>query len=452
MLSTTILTGLLGASFALAAPLLPRVTIDKAATAEAQQRDDTATRAITASEIKTSDGRCLSVDPEGGDFRQNLIPIQALPCSGNDNQKWDFITAGKHNNQPGNALIVNSQTNGCLNFDPRRAAGNQVILFSCGGRADGEGETTDSQLFPFTGNPTALVLTPKNSQGKVCFTVKGDLLDQSACDAKAPSQDQLFNIGDANGAAQGGEKTDPQPPADSDSESTCPPPTTATVTVTVSATGTDETTSAAQATDDAFTTSSTQAAASATQATQGTGSTTISASKPTGTAKLDQKATEEAQRRDDTATRAFTSVQVKTSGGQCLNVDPLAGDFRQNLIPVTVGACDGSAGQKFDVITEGKHNNVDGTALIVSSLTNGCLNFDDRRAPGNQVLLFSCGGRADGDGQVTDSQLFKFDGGNTASIALSPQNAKTSCMINKNGLLDITQCDNTQDQLFSFVA
>ncbi|KAG7092688.1 hypothetical protein E1B28_009021 [Marasmius oreades] len=419
MLSTTILTGLLGASFALAAPLLPRVTIDKAATAEAQQRDDTATRAITASEIKTSDGRCLSVDPEGGDFRQNLIPIQALPCSGNDNQKWDFITAGKHNNQPGNALIVNSQTNGCLNFDPRRAAGNQVILFSCGGRADGEGETTDSQLFPFTGNPTALVLTPKNSQGKVCFTVKGDLLDQSACDAKAPSQDQLFNIGDANGAAQG---------------------------------GTDETTSAAQATDDAFTTSSTQAAASATQATQGTGSTTISASKPTGTAKLDQKATEEAQRRDDTATRAFTSVQVKTSGGQCLNVDPLAGDFRQNLIPVTVGACDGSAGQKFDVITEGKHNNVDGTALIVSSLTNGCLNFDDRRAPGNQVLLFSCGGRADGDGQVTDSQLFKFDGGNTASIALSPQNAKTSCMINKNGLLDITQCDNTQDQLFSFVA
>ncbi len=29
------------------------------------------------------------------------------------------------------------QTQGCFNFDPRRAAGDQVILFSRGGRADG---------------------------------------------------------------------------------------------------------------------------------------------------------------------------------------------------------------------------------------------------------------------------------------------------------------------------
>lgn len=29
------------------------------------------------------------------------------------------------------------ETQACLNFDPRRAAGNTVILFSCGGRADG---------------------------------------------------------------------------------------------------------------------------------------------------------------------------------------------------------------------------------------------------------------------------------------------------------------------------
>lgn len=27
--------------------------------------------------------------------------------------------------------------NGCVNFDPRRAAGDTVIMFSCGGRADG---------------------------------------------------------------------------------------------------------------------------------------------------------------------------------------------------------------------------------------------------------------------------------------------------------------------------
>ncbi|KAF9265593.1 hypothetical protein L218DRAFT_971975 [Marasmius fiardii PR-910] len=485
MLSSTILTGLLGASVALAAPLFPRVTIDKAATAQAQQRDDTATRAITASEIKTPDGRCLSVDPQGGDFRENLIPIQAVTCNGSDNQKWDVITAGKHNNQPGNALIVSTLVNGCMNFDDRRAAGNQVILFSCGGRADGDGQTTDSQLFPFDGK-TTLALTPKNSQGKVCFTVKGDLLDQSACDANAPSKDQLFTIGGAaqggadggatggaNGGANGGSQENDNtgdasnstcpPPTTSTvtvtvsaagaagtdgvgSESSCPPPTTSTVTVTVSATGATEIESATQASGPATT-------ASATKATQGAGSQTVSASKPTGTAKLDQKATEEAQQRDDTATRALTGVQVKTSDGQCLSVDPLSGDFRENLIPITVGACDGSAGQKFDVITKGKHNNAgDGSALVVSSLTNGCLNFDGRRAPGNQVLLFSCGGRADGTGETTDSQLFKFDAGNKGPIALSPQNAKTSCMFNKNGLLDITQCDNAQDQLFSFVA
>ncbi len=48
------------------------------------------------------------------------------------------------------------------------------------------------------------------------------------------------------------------------------------------------------------------------------------------------------------------------------------------------------------MITSGKHNNVAGTMLIVSTLTQACGNFDPRRAAGNQVLLFSCGGRADG--------------------------------------------------------
>jgi hypothetical protein len=364
-----------------------------------------------------------------------------------------------------------------MNFDDRRAPGNQVILFSCGGRADGDGKTTDSQLFPFNGK-TTLALAPRNGKGKVCFTVKGNLLDQSACDANTPSNDQLFIIGGGaqgganggingganagdNGGSQGGDKT-----GDSNSNSTCPPPTTSTVTVTISAadaagtssvdcppttTSTVTVTVSATGADSATQATGTAATAS-TKATQGAGSQTVSASKPTGTAKLDQKATDEAQQRDNTATRAFTSVQVKTSDGQCLSVDPLSGDFRENLIPITVGACDGSAGQKFDVITKGKHNNVDGTALIVSSLTNGCLNFDGRRVAGNQVILFSCGGRGDGSGEVNDSQLFKFSAGTKGPIALSPQNAKTSCMFNKNGLLDITQCDNAQDQLFSFVA
>lgn len=449
MLTKTIIAGIYGASFALAAPLFSRQTrIDEKATEEAQQRDNTATRAFTASEIKTADGRCLSVDPLGGDFRQNLIPIQVLTCDGSDNQKWDVITAGKHNNQPGNALIVSSSINGCLNFDPRRAAGNQVILFSCGGRADGGGQTTDSQLFPFDGSNGPLALTPKNSQNKICMTVKGGKLDQGNCNPDSASNDQLFTIGGT--AAQN--PAPPTPPNNSGSsgngngesnESTKSAECQATVTVTVPAstvTVTSPATGGAQNTGVAT-------------ASQAPASTTASAARPAGTARLDEAATKEAHVRDDTATRAFSSVQVKTSGGQCLGVDPLAGDFRQNLIPVTIGTCDGSANQKFDVITKGKHNNVVGAALIVSSLTQGCLNFDDRRADGNKVLLFSCGGRADGGGQVTNSQLFNFNDANkNAAIPLTPQNAKTSCMVNKNGLLDIAQCDNAGDQLFSFVA
>jgi hypothetical protein len=60
----------------------------------------------------------------------------------------------------------------------------------------------------------------------------------------------------------------------------------------------------------------------------------------------------------------------QTSDGQCLFVDPLSGDFRENLTPIQVGACDGSQAQEWDVITAGKHNNVAGSALIVSGLVS----------------------------------------------------------------------------------
>jgi hypothetical protein len=107
---------------------------------------------------------------------------------------------------------------------------------------------------------------------------------------------------------------------------------------------------------------------------------------------------------------------LQTGNGQCLFVDELSGDFRANLTPIQVKACDSSAGQQWDIITSGKHDNVPGAMLIVSSLvskfrasscaftvsnfalrkTQACANFDGRRAAGNQVLLFSCGGRGDG--------------------------------------------------------
>ena len=91
--------------------------------------------------------------------------------------------------------LTRPQTQACMNFDPRRAAGNQVILFSCGGRAAGEGVVTDSQLFPFAGGAGPLNLTPKNSPG-TCFTVKGNVIDQAACaDGDA---NQSFTFGTAS--------------------------------------------------------------------------------------------------------------------------------------------------------------------------------------------------------------------------------------------------------------
>jgi hypothetical protein len=399
------------AVFVLSARLLPSqaaplrynsravTSLDEAATAEAQQRDDTATRAFTGVPIKTADGQCLSVDPLGGDFRQNLIPVQAQACDNSPNQQWDVITAGKHNNVAGAALFVSTLTNGCLNFDPRRAAGNQVLLFSCGGRADGEGAVTDSQLFDFDQSSSAsLALQPQNGKGQVCFKVVNGLLDQAGCDGSA---NQTFTIGESSAGA---------PPAS-----------------TASAPASSDTTVPSPSTVEP-----------------------VPAPSSTKPSILNPEAVAEAQQRDDTATRAFTGSEIKTSDGQCLSVDPEAGDFRENLIPVEAKACDGSANQQWDVITAGKHNNVAGAALFVSSLTNGCLNFDPRRAAGNQVLLFSCGGRADGEGKVTDSQLFDFDQASAGSLALQPQNGKGNvCFKVVNGLLDQAACDGSAEQTFS---
>ena len=91
---------------------------------------------------------------------------------------------------------------------------------------------------------------------------------------------------------------------------------------------------------------------------------------------LNPEAAAEANPRDDTATRAFTSAPIKSSSGQCLFVDPAAGDFRENLIPVTLKTCDGSAEQGFDIITAGKHNQAAGSILIVSSVVCSPYSFE----------------------------------------------------------------------------
>ena len=96
-------------------------------------------------------------------------------------------TKGLHNDQAGTTLIVSSLTQACFNFDPRRAAGNTVIMFSCGGRADGGGQVTNSQLFTFNGGAGPLALAPKNGEGK-CFAVRGNVLDSANCQNGAADQ------------------------------------------------------------------------------------------------------------------------------------------------------------------------------------------------------------------------------------------------------------------------
>ncbi|EPS45659.1 hypothetical protein H072_353 [Dactylellina haptotyla CBS 200.50] len=176
--------------------------LNEEATAEAHQRDDTAERAFSSITINTSNGKCLFVDPLGGDFRANLIPVQIKDCDGSDNEKWDIITKGKHNDQPGTMLVVSALTQGCLNYDPRRQPGDQVNLFSCGGRAAGEGQVTNSQLFNFTTVTSGpLALQPKNEDG-TCLTSSGARLDETACNAD--DQSEFFTFGGSSSSGNGG--------------------------------------------------------------------------------------------------------------------------------------------------------------------------------------------------------------------------------------------------------
>ncbi|KAJ7484523.1 hypothetical protein FB451DRAFT_1128710 [Mycena latifolia] len=475
MLISTLFT-VLAAGLATAAPLERReATLNQAAVAEAQKKDNTATRAFTATTITTSDGKCLSVDPLSGDFRENLTPVTSAACNGSLNQQWDVITAGIHNNVKGQALIVSSLTNACLNFDPRRAAGNQVLLFSCGGRADGGGLIANSQLFAFTGAAGPQALVPQNGNNAVCLTIKGNALDQTACGgANSATGAELFTFGGkaaTTTAATTAQTTTTEAVVTTSATTEAAATTTTTsagdslattvtetVTVTVTAGGSTATNvdvvsigSSAEAT-----TSSTVDAATTTAqaATTTAASATIKVSGAGGV--LNPTAAAESHPKDTTATRAATGAQIKTSDGKCLFVDATAGDFRGNLIPIAIKTCDGSDGQKFDFITKGVHNDKTDQTLIVSSLTNGCLNFDDRRAAGDQVNIFSCGGRADGSGQVQSAQLFPFTAANlTAPYVLTPENAKGVCFVNNNGRLSNVACDPTKpaaNELFTIVA
>ncbi|KAK1467274.1 hypothetical protein CMEL01_11267 [Colletotrichum melonis] len=452
--------------------------LNEEATKEAHPRDDTATRAFSDVQIKTADGKCLFVDKLSGDFRANLTPIQVADCGATDGQGWDVITAGKHNNQLHSMLIVSTLTQACFNFDPRRAAGNQVNLFSCGGRAAGEGLVTDSQLFAVDSGAGPSTFQPKNEKGK-CFAVKGKVVDIADCNADDKAQSFAFGgkpglVG--GGAGAGGNGTGNG--ADNGAQQPAPTTTAAAVVTGKPSAGCDDTDETVTMTltttikpgqGNAPVATAIPEATSAPAVAQPVASSApaagngqkgnIPAANPTspvpvsragGT--LNPTAAAEANAFDDTATRAFTKVAIQAPNGQCLSIDPTAGDFRQNLIPVAVAACDkASPNQHFDVISKGKHNDgKDGAMLIVSSLTNGCVSTDGRRADGDTVTLFSCGGRAAGEGLTNTGQLVKVFGD---SFLWSPVNDAATCVVpGSQGRLVTAACKGDNSETYKIVA
>lgn len=89
-------------------------------------------------------------------------------------------------------------------------------------------------------------------------------------------------------------------------------------------------------------------------------------------------------------------VYFQTFDGKCLFVDKLSGDFRANLTPVQIAECNSTNGQGWDFITVGQHIEKGTGTLVVSTLTNACLDYDSRADKEERVNLYSCGGRADG--------------------------------------------------------
>ncbi|KAK0670679.1 hypothetical protein QBC41DRAFT_69238 [Cercophora samala] len=440
-------------------------SLNEEATAEAHQRDNGATRAFSNVEIRTSDGKCLFVDELSGDFRANLTPVQVADCGSTDGQGWDIITAGDHIRGDGVALIVSSLTNACLNFDSRRQAGNQLLLFSCGGRADGGGDVTDSQLFDFDGSAGPLSLSPQNEGGSFCATVRGNTLDIVNCQNGDASQTFTIGGGAPAGGNNGGNNDNSNNGGNNRDNGNGGNGGSVTVTPT-----------AAPSAAPAQSTTAAPAPAPAPAPGAGNGNNNggnnnnnngdgggnnngngnipsvnptepVPVSRAGGT--LQPTAAAQSHQRDDGATRAFSDVTIRAPNNKCLFIDPTAGDFRQNLIPVSLVDCTGSPNEKFDVITAGKHNNNrELAALIVSTLTQGCISVDLRRQPGDTVTLFSCGGRADGEGETDGAQLFPFLG--QTSFALAPQNERNqTCVVPGNERLETGPCATDGSELFS---
>ncbi|KAM3427891.1 hypothetical protein NHJ13734_008822 [Beauveria thailandica] len=581
--ASAIYTNLFAAVLAAGNPLLPRAVdkLNRVAFNEAQQRDDAATRALANVQIKTADDRCLFVDVLSGDSRANLTPLQIADCSSaSAGQGFDVVTKGKHNDKQGQALVVSTLTQACLSFDPRRPSDSQVHMFSCGGRADGGGEVSDSQLFAFNGTEGTIALTPQNSPDQ-CLVAAVDKVVIAVCDDKDDKQKFTFG-GDAGKSSDGNISQSRTPTPSSTVVSETPsagvepssttklsksldistplplrPParcsfnvstTSSTITVTTSPTqtavsgkkdgkisniadcnggskkngtstntdgsknngggtntvassnnisginstvgcnGGSKNNGASTNTDGsknrdgssknvgsnivsgsnstvgcngnkgsvpASNSNSRNATATTTRLPNGQHTANPTTQVPVSRAggNLNPTAAAAANQFDTTADRALESINLRAPDGRCLSLDPTAGDFRQNLIPVGLATCSEDSGQKFDVVTRGKHNDgKDGKALLVSVLTNGCLNFDNRRQQGDTVTIFSCGGRADGEGETATSQLFPFDASKNTTMVLQPSSdGGKFCLVAGKDRLDSASCDDQKDQVFELV-
>jgi hypothetical protein len=210
---------------------------------------------------------------------------------------------------------------------------------------------TDSQLFPFNGGAGPLSLSPENDEN-ICFTVSDEVIDVAPC--QAGDLGQLFTFGDSLSL---------EPNETAIATAT----TTAALTTSLQTTSTalDQETTTAPSSQQATATSVTSSAAAVETANP---TEPIPVSGAGGI--LQPTAAAESNQRDNSATRAFSSVSIQSSDGRCLFVDPTAGDFRENLIPVSLVTCAGTPNEKFDIVTAGTHNNAQNSALIVSSLVS----------------------------------------------------------------------------------
>ncbi|CAM1510186.1 Fc.00g005210.m01.CDS01 [Cosmosporella sp. VM-42] len=294
--------------------------------------------------------------------------------------------------------------------------------------------TETSTALAVTDTSTSIVLTDTSSDSEITSTTSSEAIDSSSAISVVGTSTTIV---------------------DTDTTSTS-----ISVTDTSISTAVTTTSTAAVSIDTSIATApGTTAAASGAPSGSSTGSSSdIPAANPTSAVPvsraggtLNPTAVAEAQEFDKTATRPIESVNIRAPDGRCLFIDPTAGDFRENLIPVQLVKCDEEPNQKFDIVTKGKHNDGNaGKALLVSVLTNGCLSFDARRPAGDTVTMFSCGGRAAGDGQTDQAQLYPFDG--TNNIVLAPASGSNeTCLIAGDERVDSAPCTNDAGQVFEIV-